>query len=348
MNDKNDKIDFFALGECLIDLISTDIAGSIFQANRFDAFVGGQPANLAMNMAKLGHSSALACCLGSDGLGEKAVHLLETSGVTTDFLQFSQSHPTTIALITRKKTGTPEFILFRGADSNLQPNAHLAKSIESAAIIHFSAFSLSRNPARDTILQITRAAKQRGQFISFDPNYHPEIWPDHEDFRETICSVLPLVDIIKPSLDDSSRLFGSGLAPASYAQRFLDLGVKTVVLTMGHSGVFVANRQQGSFVILPNDIEPADLTGAGDAFWAGLLSGMLDKQNIRDAARLGQAAAEHKIQSFGPVGHFPSRANMISRAQQIQYQAINERFDKKIKEVIETSNTKKPTHNPIV
>ena len=53
--------------------------------------------------------------------------------------------------------------------------------------------------------------------------------------------------------------------------------------------------------IPPHPVQVVDVTGAGDAFWAGLLTAYLDNLSLIQAARAGQILAEMKIQSFGPL-----------------------------------------------
>jgi len=315
-------IDFLALGESLIDLISSKYIESLSKANHFDVFVGGQPTNLAINMAKLGYRSALATCLGSDGLGRKALSYFQASGVITDYVQVTEQSPTSLAMITRKTTGTPEFIIYRGADGLLKSNPAIKNIAKDIRIIHTSAFALSRDPTRETILDIIKFAKNQKHLITFDPNYHPHIWPDKKDFIETIKDVLPYIDITKPSIEDSERLFGSGLTPIEYLEKFLAWGVKTVILTMGKSGVYVSTNDGCSFEIQPNDINPSDVTGAGDAFWSGLLSGLLEDKTLQDAACMGQVMAEYKLHKFGPITTFPDKEQLFLNAQQIQYKTL--------------------------
>jgi len=85
-------------------------------------------------------------------------------------------------------------------------------------------------------------------------------------------------------------------------RRFLVWGADIVALTMGASGVLLATAGGDRFRIVPGDVNVVDTTGAGDAFWAGLLTGLLDGFLPQQAARLGQAVAEAKI---GRVGHLP-------------------------------------------
>ena len=60
-----------------------------------------------------------------------------------------------------------------------------------------------------------------------------------------------------------------------------------------------------------------DATGAGDAFWAGLLVGLLDGHSAYEAACLGQMVAELKIGTVGPLPQMPDRASLYRRLEAI-------------------------------
>ena len=57
------------IGEAVVDLISAEIIHSLEEARSFNSFPGGQVANLAVNLSRLGFQASLTCCLGDDGFG---------------------------------------------------------------------------------------------------------------------------------------------------------------------------------------------------------------------------------------------------------------------------------------
>jgi len=115
-----------------------------------------------------------------------------------------------------------------------------------------------------------------------------------------------LVTVTKPSLDDSIRIFGPGKKPAEYLELFLELGPETVVLTLGNQGALVGTSAGDRVHIHANPVPVKDITGAGDAFWSGLLIGLLQGMPAIEAAKLGQSIAEYKIGILGPIrDHLP-------------------------------------------
>ncbi len=308
--------DFFALGEALVDLISNDVVESLANAITFERYAGGQTANLAMNMAGLGNRAALAACIGRDGLGDFVFSHLETAGVDTRHVQRTDQAPTTLVLVSRQ-TQTPAFIIYRGADAHLCNHTGLEEAVVGSRVIHTSAFALAREPARSTILTHLRTARQHRALITFDPNYHPKVWPDTQEYAHIVRQTFALVDVTKPSIDDATRLCGAGKTPREYAQTFLEWGAKTVLLTLGAQGVLVVTAGGQEHHVPANPVPVQDVTGAGDAFWAGFLSAHLRGSPLFEAAYFGQLLAEAKIGQIGPLATMPDWESLSSRVQKL-------------------------------
>jgi fructokinase len=313
--------DVLGFGEALVDLISDQVVPSLKDADRFQRFVGGQVTNVALNVTRLGGRAAVAACVGDDGFGEYVRQQLELAGVGTDCLCVTAQAPTTVA-INARQTATPDFIIHRGADAHILPKERCLEAIKTSRVMHTSAFALSREPARSTILRALEIARQNDCIVTLDPNYHPRIWPDLADVQGVLTEVYQWVNITKPSLDDCYRLFGAGLSPIAYAERFLNWGAEVVALTMGDQGVLLATTNGGSYQIKPSDARVADVTGAGDAFWAGLLVALLDGYPPPEAACFGQIVAETKIRTVGPVSEMPTRAGLYQRLETIKHGSI--------------------------
>lgn len=325
VGDTNLTYDLFALGEALVDLISVQEVETIKEATTFKRYKGGQPTNLAANMALFGKRTAVAACIGDDGFGHFLYDQLGAYNVATKFIQFTPQASTSIALITRH-AGTADFVISRGADAYLKSTSSIEKTAASSRIVHTSAFGLSRDPARSTILDALKIAHEAGGIVSLDPNYHPKIWPDVQEFLSFLKMAYQYVTITKPSIDDCVRLFGPEVKdPVDYARYFLDWGCQMVALTMGERGILLATAAGNLYRIKSNDIPVVDATGAGDAFWAGFLCAMLDGASIIEAAKIGQVVAEVKLGKVGPMTKLPNHDELLRRSMAIQCTEIANR-----------------------
>jgi fructokinase len=299
------------------------VVPDLHQAERFHRFLGGEVSNVAWNVSALGGQAAVVACIGDDGFGDYLCQQLESAGICTDCLGVTSEAPTTVA-VNARQTKTPDFIIYRGADAYISLDDVDLETIKDSRVVHTSAFALSREPARSTILQLLESAHQNGCLTSLDPNYHPRIWPDVADFQGMLEEAYRWVDVTKPSLDDCQRLLGVGRAPVDYVEYFLDLGPEIVALTMGPDGVLLATGDGEMSHIKPSDIRVADVTGAGDAFWGGLLLALLDGYRPDEAACLGQIVAETKIGTVGPMPKLSDRSGLYKRLEEIKDVAIAE------------------------
>lgn len=303
-------IDVLSIGETLVDLISDTKLVSIVDEPRYVMYPGGQATNVALNIARLGGASAIVARVGDDAFGLFLRDHLATAHVETTFLRVTPRIPTTLAVVTRHTT-TPDFVIYRGADGQLVPEDMPLSLLPITSLVHTSAFALSREPARSTVLNFIGEAHAAGCLISFDPNYHPLLWEPGADPIGVFEKICPYVFLAKPSLDDCVRIFGVGLDPERYAERFLALGVKEVVLTMGQSGV-LHKDDRGATYYANKQVEVVDVTGAGDSFWSGLLLAKLDGYSTAEAIRVAQAVAEIKVQQVGPLAHNIDRSSLYS------------------------------------
>ncbi len=292
-------IDVLSIGEALIDLISDGQQDSLVGAQHFTMYPGGAVTNVAINIARLGGSAALAACIGKDAAGTFLRQQLQHAGVMTEYLHTTLAAATTLAVITRTNA-TPDFAIYRGADISLTPSHLPASLLSDTSLVHTSAFALSREPLCSTILEFVALAHAAGCMITFDPNYHRQIWGLPVEPESIFAQLCPFVTVVKPSLDDCVRLFGADQTPEEYAARFLNWGAEMVVLTMGADGVLLVTPE-GTSYFPARKIEVVDVTGAGDSFWAGLLMALLDGYSIEDAISAAQAVAALKLQQTGPL-----------------------------------------------
>ncbi|WP_042354371.1 carbohydrate kinase family protein [Bacillus rubiinfantis] len=297
---QNNDNDILTVGELLIDMISEDYDDD-FSSNTYHKFFGGSPSNIAMNVKRLGIRSLVASAIGIDGLGNFLLRHLQNAGIGTKCVQ-QVEHATSMVLVTKSKTN-PVPIFYREADYHLSYTLELEKALLNSKILHFSCWPISRLPARATIEKMIDTAGRNDKLVCFDPNYHPLLWQKGEDGVKYVKSIIGKVDIIKPSEDDAERLFGKD-TPENQINKFLGLGAKLVILTLGKDGAIVSN---GTEVIRLESLatEVVDTTGAGDAFWSGFYTAIIKGYSIKEATFLGFAVSAYKLKYTGAVVELP-------------------------------------------
>lgn len=293
-------IDLLAIGEILIDFISTERAGSLLEAAAFQRLPGGSPANLAVNVSRLGKRAALLAKMGSGAFGTFLRAEMARAGVICDYLLLDPGVQTSLVFVART-SGTPDFEPYRSGDYQFTPEDVPAAAIQRVRLLHTTTWPLSRQPSRSAVLQAFQLARQLGKMASLDPNYSPKVWPGHTDALRTLEKIYPYVTLTKASLDDAGRLFGPGETPESYIRRFHDLGPETVVFTLGKQGSLLSQRGRPLYHLPARPVTVVDATGAGDSFWAGFLTAVLDGEPPERGLHFAREVAELKLQTLGPL-----------------------------------------------
>lgn len=296
---RNRPVDVLCAGELLIDFISENFAESLEDASTFKRLQGGSPANLCMNLARLGNHVALAATVGADDMGAFLWQAVENAGVDTQLMR-RVDQPSTLILVTRSKN-VSNFEAYRSADICLDAGQFTNEALQQTSIFHTTCFALSKMPAQGVLLDAAHRAKTLGCQLSLDANYAGKIWPDQAQAQAIVASYCSLGALIKVSEVDWERLYGYPLKdPSTAAHHFLSLGASMVCVTLGGDGCLIASPQEQHF--LPaRSVEVKDTTGAGDAFWSGALTAWLDGLDPLSCAMAGRRMAEIKLAHFGPL-----------------------------------------------
>jgi fructokinase len=303
----NKSIDIISIGEVLIDFIGHEVNTSINRTKDYHRFLGGSPTNVAVNATRLGLKSVLVASCGQDGLGDYVVRKLKSNNVITSQIRKSETLPTSVIFVS-KSTETPDFIPYRQADCEIYESQLPDDIIAESKIFHTTCFALSKNPARDTILNRAKKARELGLKLSIDINFSERIWPDREEAKIVLQDYLKNDPLVKLSEDDCYRLFAEVKSEDYIFDYFHHLGASTICLTKGKNGVAVSDLNQGLFFQKAIQIdEVKDATGAGDAFWTGFLFAQIENKNINDCITIAQKLASIKLQN---VGRLPDNINI--------------------------------------
>ncbi len=298
------KLDLLAVGETVIDFISHRRVHSLRTASSFTRYLGGQPANVAVYVAKLGARSAILSKIGTGHFGEYLEDQLQHHGVDTEALRHTGEVPSTSIFVTRTDR-VPDFQVNRGADALLEMREVDDELIERARIVHTSAFALSRDPQRLAVRRALRLGHRLGKIVSLDPNYDPRVWPEKEEAWEVLAEIMPYVTIVKPSLEDARRLFDYNMdddtLKESCLSEFHDLGAEVVVFTSSGGVVTVSDGASVEEIGPLTRAEVKNVTGARDSFWAGLLVAHLDGNDWPACVKFAHEVAKLKLRVEGHV-----------------------------------------------
>lgn len=301
--------DITALGELLIDY--TPAGKSSSGMDLFEQNPGGAPANVLACASKLGKRTAFIGKVGADMQGDFLRKTLQNAGIHTDGLISDENFFTTMAFVSLSENGERSFAFARkpGADTQIRREDVNLSIIRNSRIFHFGSLSLTDSPARDTTLYALEVAKKESCLISYDPNYRPLLWKTREQAGEQMRSVMPYVDLIKLS-DEETELLTGYADPNAAAKHLIGRGIKIAAITLGKDGVLIASKD-GSDTIPGHKVHVVDTTGAGDAFWGAFLysvSGLGNTGGYGDIARLGEQVGEISFPRIREIAKFANAA----------------------------------------
>ncbi|WGS64183.1 carbohydrate kinase family protein [Marinitoga aeolica] len=291
---------FLSIGEVLIDMITE--SDSLYNATVFQKFFGGSPANIAINVARQGIESHLLSTIGKDPFGKFIEDFLLKNNVKIDYLVEREDIYTDIVFVNKSKK-TPEFKAYRNASLKLEIPDNL--DLEKIRIIHISSWAVSETKQFEKIYELVKEAKKKNILIGFDPNYRKILWNNKYSIIDVLKVLGPYIDISKPSFDDAENIFGKDTIK-NYIKYFEENGIKNIIFTLGKDGALIHNKKYEENI--PTfATKVIDVTGAGDAVWSGIYTGLLNDLNIIESTKLGLAFAAEKLKYIGaitPIEHW--------------------------------------------
>lgn len=259
-------------GEAVLDLIS---GGSPVG---YQARPGGSPVNVAVGAARLGLPTSLVARFGTGRFGQLLRSHAEAAGVNLS-LSVAADEPATLAVVGLDASGTAtyDFYVDGTAECGWQRSELPDPLPDRAQALHVGSISSWLSPAAGLISELVVREYRRGKvLISFDPNLRPVLIEDPGGARACVEHVMRVAQLIKVSIEDLSWLYPQHDPDAS-ARRWAQAGPALVVLTDGARGARAYRPGQPARTTSAPDIRVIDTVGAGDAFTAGLLAALADR-----------------------------------------------------------------------
>jgi len=272
------------------------IVGETILGGDFLMVPGGKGANQAVAAAKLGAEVLFIAKLGDDIFGTQSLANFKKVGVNTKFISITKDSPSGVALIMVDAKGNNSIVVAPGANQKLSAgDVRKAK----ADIASCGAAVAQLEISLETVMCAAQIAKKAK--VPFILNPAPA--------RKLPVELLKLVDVLTPNETEAQILSGVAVndetTAKAAAQKLLETGVGTVILTMGIQGYLLAGRGGVEFVGA-HKVKAVDTTAAGDAFTGGLAFALANGQPIADAARFANYVAALSVTRMGAQPSMPS------------------------------------------
>ena len=252
--------------------------------------VAGAESNVAIGLARLGHRVRWAGRVGADELGALVLRTLRAEGIDTTYAVTDDIGRPTGLLLTEPRLGTLTRVSYYragSAGSAVSPADVLPALASGARVLHLTGITPALGPsAAEAVLAAATKARDAGITVCLDVNYRSRLWtPDRA--RTALRPMTAYTDLLIASEDELPLLLERPDADESEAvQSLLAAGVGEVVIKRGARGA-TSFTADGATDCAARQVDAVDLVGAGDAFVAGYLSGLLGGTGI--PARLHRA-----------------------------------------------------------
>ncbi|MGW2622330.1 carbohydrate kinase family protein [Micromonospora taraxaci] len=231
---------------------------------------GGQAANTAAWVAAQRVDVTLVGAVGDDDAGRDRVAELTRAGVDCAVERIEGVPTGTVIVLAADDERT--MVSQRGANLRLS-SAHVERAVAGApdaGHLHLSAYTLLDAGSRGAGLRALAAARERGLTISVDA---ASAAPLRRVGAAVFLSWVRDIDLLLVNADEATALAG-GLDPAAQG-RVLSATARRVVVKRGAAGAVWVDRSGAVHVASARRTAVVDVTGAGDAFAAGLLTAWL-------------------------------------------------------------------------
>jgi len=305
--------DIVCIGAALIDMVAQverfpSDDDEVFVSN-LSLLSGGAAANTAYACGKMGLLTAFIGKLGqADIFSNKIINDFKEASVETKLIKYSDNYKTGSAYVALNKRGERRIYAYSGAANYLTKNDLLEEEISATKLIFLSSL---RNI--EPLLQASKIGKSRNIPVILNPG----MLIIDQGFNN-IKELLEKTDIFILSEREFKTLFNFtevNLSEDLIKERSVSLfalGIKVIVITLGKKGAFLLTTM-GNELIQPLKLEKIiDTTGAGDAFSAGFLFGLVQKlslkfEHLRNDVKIGNFVAGQCIQKLGARNGIPGR-----------------------------------------
>lgn len=262
--------------------------------NAIEQQLGGNGANTAYTLARLGVPARLLSAVGEDVFGHQLTELLGSAGVDTRWMaRLSEPTPATVVLI--RPDGTRALLHRPGASSQaFQTPIELVPGLIGGCSRFHLANVFALRKLQPHAADLLRRARMAGLSTSIDTG-----WDAQGHWMATLDACLPHTDLLFVNEDEAKHLTGLD-DPEQAARALQNRCVHDVVVKLGAAGCLVAAGAD-QFRAAAFAVKAVDTTGAGDCFVGGFLAALQRGFHYNEAARFANAVGALSVQALGGV-----------------------------------------------
>lgn len=289
-------------GEGLVALVAAT-AGPLEDCRTFHRSLAGAEWNTAIALASAGIRTSVLSRVGDDGFGRFLTAELRAHGVDDSAVEVDEGAPTGLyvkELSARDDgavDGTMHYYRAGSAAAALSPQtmatAVASALLDEAALVHTSGITPALSASALAAQEALFAQRRPDRLLSFDLNWRPALWRGREaQGRKIVSDFAARADILFCTRPDAEAVFGT-----SEPQRLRELFPRPRYLLVTDSSGAVAFDGQETAESDALDAPVVETIGAGDAFAAGFLAGVLAGLSLTGSLARGHRIATRALVS---------------------------------------------------
>ncbi len=290
-------MDVLSLGIYVLDVLGKPIdhfpeKGKLALFDQLEIHTGGCANNTAIVLSRLGVSVGAMGKIGNDHFGDLVLQSLTENRVDTMGIQRDTKVNTSFTFVAIASDGERSFCHYIGANGELCETDLNWDIIKNTKILHIAGALVMPKFDGQPMANVLKKAKTLGITTSLDT-----AWDATGKWLETLEPCLPYVDIILPNLSEAEHITCT-TELTEITKFFKDYGIKTVGIKMGEHGSYVSTHEEELY-IPAYPVNVVDATGAGDAYVAGFLAGLVKGQDLKATAELASATGAACVTAIG-------------------------------------------------
>ncbi|MGN9912372.1 sugar kinase [Phytohabitans sp. LJ34] len=298
--------DVLTFGETMAALRA---GGPLRLGGQLSLSIAGAEANVAIGLARLGHAARWVGVTGADEMGALVLRTLRAEGVDVSGCAVSPDAPTGLIIFEPRVADVTRVTYYRSGSAGSQlSEAEVVAAFELGRprVLHVTGITpaLGDGPAA-AVMRAAAQAKAVGATVCLDVNHRARLW-SVERAAAALRPLLSSVDVVVASEDELPVLVDPGADPLT---TLFGAGVREVVVKRGGDGAS-AHRPNLTVDRPARRVPVVDTVGAGDAFVAGYLSGLLDDLDLTGRLDRAVTTGAFAVAARGDWEGLPTRAEL--------------------------------------
>lgn len=304
-------MDVVSIGETMV-MFDPDRNGRLRTVESFHRFAGGAENNTLVGISRLGHKSKMISFMGDDEFGRYLIMCMRAEGLDVSHIKMLEDGQTGIFFVERNIMEDCNSFYYRGdsAMHKFSPDYVKGEMFGDAKILYITGITpLISDSCADAVNKAVEIAKGRGMKVAIDPNIRLKM-ASIDKIRKLIKPLIQQCDYVFPN-DAELRLLYPDRTEEEAADELIENGAEVVVVKKGENGAEAYTGKDKHIIESYKLREIASTMGAGDAFNAGFISGILDKDDINMCLKKACAMGAFAVMGYDPYLMLPEKKELM-------------------------------------